>query len=144
MPIKAVLDTSILISAFLKHGGVNALVVQAGKNQYQLFLSQAILEETGRVLLTYGHIRKKYNYSDKEVREYLASLRKAAKRILRKVLDIKVIAEDPDDDFILACALKIKADYIVSKDNHMQNLKQYQGIKIISTQDFLKLLGNKN
>jgi predicted nucleic acid-binding protein len=51
--LKAVLDTSILVSAFLKHSGVNAKVLQQAKDRFQLHLSEDILEETSRVLLTY-------------------------------------------------------------------------------------------
>jgi predicted nucleic acid-binding protein len=57
--LKAVLDTSILVSAFLKHSGVNARVLQQAKDRFQLYLSEDILEETIRVLLTYERIRKK-------------------------------------------------------------------------------------
>jgi predicted nucleic acid-binding protein len=57
--LKAVLDSSILISAFLKHSGVNARVLQQAKDRFQLYLSEDILEETIRVLLTYERIRKK-------------------------------------------------------------------------------------
>jgi predicted nucleic acid-binding protein len=69
--LKAVLDTSILVSAFLKHEGVNAKVLLGGKDQYELFLSEDILAETKLVLLTYQRIRKKYHYTDDEVLEYL-------------------------------------------------------------------------
>lgn len=51
--LKAVLDTSILVSAFLKHDGVNAAVLRHGKDRYHFYLSEEILEETTRVLLTY-------------------------------------------------------------------------------------------
>ena len=59
--LKAVLDTSILVSAFLKNEGVNAKVLLGAKDRYQLYLSEDILEETNLVLLTYGRIRKKYH-----------------------------------------------------------------------------------
>ena len=44
--IKVVLDTSVLVSAFLKPGGVNARILQKGENDFQLCLSEKILEET--------------------------------------------------------------------------------------------------
>ena len=83
--LKAVLDTSILVSAFLKHSGVNAKVLQQAKDRFQLHLSEDILEETSRVLLTYERIRKKYIYSDNEAREYLETLRIVAERVIRAV-----------------------------------------------------------
>ena len=138
--LKTVLDTSILVSAFLKHDGVNAKVLLGGKDRYQLYLSEDILEETSLVLLTYERIRKKYHYSDDEALEYLATLRVVAKEVLKKLPKIRVIERDPRDDHVLACALKVKADYIVSKDDHLKDLKEYRGIKIVSSQAFLELL----
>jgi len=137
---KAVLDTSIIVSAFLKHEGVNAKVLLGGKDQYELFLSEDILAETKLVLLTYERIRKKYHYTDDEVLEYLETLRVVAKQVLEKLPKIRVIERDPKDDPVLACALKVKADYIVSKDDHLKDLKEYRGIRIISSQEFLELL----
>jgi len=121
--LKAVLDTSILVSAFLKHSGVNAKVLQQAKDRFQLHLSEDILEETSRVLLTYERIRKKYIYSDNEAREYLETLRIVAERVIRAVPRIRVIKNDPQDDPFLACGLKSEADYIVSKDNHLVGRK---------------------
>ena len=138
--LKAVLDTSILVSAFLKHEGVNAKIVLGAKNWYQLYLSEEILEETSLVLLTYERIRKKYHYSDDEALEYLAILRVVAEEVLIKLPKIRVIERDPKDDPVIACALKARADYIVSKDDHLKDLKEYRGIKIVSSQEFLELL----
>jgi hypothetical protein len=138
--LKAVLDTSILVNAFLKHEGVNSKVLLGGKGQYELFLSEDILAETKLVLLTYERIRKKYHYTDDEVLEYLETLRVVAKQVLEKLPKIRVIEKDPKDDPVLACALKVRVDYIVSKDNHLKDLKEYRGIRIVSSQEFLELL----
>jgi hypothetical protein len=138
--LKAVLDTSILVSAFLKNEGVNAKILLGAKDQYQLHLSEDILEETRLVLLTYERIRKKYHYGDDEALEYLAALRVVAEQVVKKLPKIRVIERDPKDDPVLACALKVKADYLVSKDDHLKDLKEYRGIKIVSSQDFLELL----
>ena len=138
--LKAVLDTSILVSAFLKHEGVNAKVLLGGKDQYELFLSEDILAETKLVLLTYERIRKKYHYTDDEVLEYLETLRVVAKQVFEKLPKIRVIEKDPKDDPVLACALKVRVDYIVSKDDHLRDLKEYRGIRIVSSQEFLELL----
>jgi putative PIN family toxin of toxin-antitoxin system len=138
--LKAVFDTSILVSAFLKHTGLNAKVLQQAKDRYQLYLSEEILEETSRVLFNYQRIRRKYNYSDDEAREYLKILRIVAKQVLKVVPKIKVIEKDPKDDSVLACALKSGADYIVSKDDHLKALTEYRGIKIVSSQEFFEIL----
>ncbi len=138
--LKAVLDTSILVSAFLRQSGINAKVLYQGKDFYHLYLSDEILEETARVLLTYDRIRKKYHYSDEEATEYLETLIITATDVVKKLPKIEIIKEDPEDNHVLACGVKSKADYIVSKDNHLTDLKKYQGIKIVSSQEFLYIL----
>ena len=137
--MKAVLDTSVLAAAFLKRDGVNYQVVQAGRGGYEICLSEAILAELERVLLTYPRIRKRYPYTDADVKEFVSRLREVS-RVISRWPEIKVIKEDPADDMVLACALAVKADYIVSKDAHLKDLGEYKGIKIVSTDEFLRLL----
>jgi putative PIN family toxin of toxin-antitoxin system len=137
--LRAVLDTSVLAAAFLKRGGVNDRVLQEGGKGYELHLSEAILEELHRVLLGYPRIRGRYPYSDEDVEEFIQRLREAS-HVISSWPKLEVIEEDPKDDMVLACALEVGADYIVSKDEHLKGLKEYQGIKIVSTDEFLKLL----
>ena len=63
--------------------------------------------------------------------------------ILSHTPSIQVIKEDPDDDKILACALEAQADYIVSADQHLLRLRQYQNINIITAKEFLEILRHK-
>ena len=43
-----------------------------------------------------------------------------------------VILRDPDDDMVLATALAASADFIVTGDADLLNLKSYQGIPIVT------------
>ena len=52
-----------------------------------------------------------------------------------------MIADDPDDDHILACAREGRADIIVSGNKHLLQLKEYEGIVIERPVDFLRTLG---
>ena len=48
---------------------------------------------------------------------------------------------DPDDEMILECALAGEADYIVTGDKkHLQALREFQNIRIVSPAEFLSLL----
>ena len=53
-----------------------------------------------------------------------------------EVLD--VIAEDPDDNRVLECAVKGRADLIVSGDRHLLKLGSYQGIAIVTVRQFME------
>jgi putative PIN family toxin of toxin-antitoxin system len=48
-----------------------------------------------------------------------------------------VIIADPDDDVVLACAVAARAEAIVSGDNHLLDLKQYEGIPIFTAAQLL-------
>ncbi|MFQ6117786.1 MAG: putative toxin-antitoxin system toxin component, PIN family, partial [Candidatus Bipolaricaulia bacterium] len=91
-------------------------------------------------LLTYPRIRKRYPYSDEDVEEFIKRLREAS-YVISRWPKIEVIEEDPKDDMVLACAVEVGADYIVSKDDHLKDMGEYRGIKILSTDEFLELLG---
>ena len=54
---------------------------------------------------------------------------------------VSKIEADPSDDKFLACALEGAADYIISEDPHLRDLKDYQGIAIIGLEQFSEKLG---
>jgi uncharacterized protein len=49
------------------------------------------------------------------------------------------VLADPDDDAVLVCALGGLADFIVTGDYHLLNLKRYHHIQIVSVHEFLTL-----
>ena len=134
--MRAVLDTSVLVAAFLHPAGVNGRVLALAEH-YELCLSRGILAEVQKVL-SYPRLRR-YGYSEEEVEEFLWPLREAA-FLVRRWPRIQVVQEDPADDRVLACALAAKADYIASKDEHLQKLREYQRIRILPTEAFLTLI----
>src|SRR5689334_19521623 len=65
---RAVFDTTVLISAFLRPGGLaDELLTLAGEGQFELILSSAIIIETWRKLISSDHIRARYPFSDERV-----------------------------------------------------------------------------
>lgn len=46
----------------------------------------------------------------------------------------------PDDDAVLACALAAQADFIVTGDAHLLNMKRYHGMRIIDAAQALRSL----
>lgn len=57
----------------------------------------------------------------------------------------RIVPDDPDDDFVVACALEGNADYIISGDPHLTELKSYRGIEILPPAEFVtrELLSEK-
>ena len=48
------------------------------------------------------------------------------------------VIADPDDDHVLACAIAANADFIVSGDKHLLDLKRHQGIEIVNAGEALR------
>ncbi len=54
----------------------------------------------------------------------------------------RVVANDADDDHVLACALATQADLIVSGDKHLLTLGgSYQGIAIVTPAQAVQRIG---
>jgi len=139
--LKAVLDTTVLVSAFLRHhpGGASFdLLTLADAGAFEFYLSDEILEETAGVLLRAGRIRERYVYTDNQVVEYCQDLG----RLAQVVDDVPVvrIVRDPDDDMIIGCAIAADADYLVSRDKDLLSLGSHEGISIIAPEAFLQIL----
>jgi len=137
--IAAVLDTTVLISAFLTpNGGSGVLISNSPPTAFSLYLSFEIVEETKSRLLNRISLRKRYSYTNGDVDRYINDLYTAA----RFVTDLPVIqvVRDPNDDFVLATAIKAQADYLISFDNDLLVIKNYKGIGIITPGEFLRIL----
>lgn len=137
--IRVVLDTNVLVSAFLKNNGTSYKIVEAAaKLEFRLIIGQAILREVNEAL-HYSHIQKRYKPTDGHIVAYIIHLATIA-QITPGLLKIEVIGEDPKDDMILATAIEGRADYLVSGDSHLKNLHEYGSIKIVSPREFKEIL----
>lgn len=142
---KAVLDSGVLVSAFLSKKGVSAeLLHLAHQELFQIFLCEEIFEETRRVLLlTYPHIRDRYSYSNRQVAMFCQGLRDAAD-LVNRLPTIKAVINDLNDDMIVACAIKARADFIVSRDEDLLELKKYKGVRVVPPEEFMEILRKEN
>ena len=128
--MKVVLDTNILVAAFLSEGVCSKLLLRARKREYDLVLSTDIIAEFEGVLL------RKFSLSQSELSEVRDLLAEATTEVCRVVDPIKAESRDPDDDKILACASASGADYLVTGDEDLLVVKRYGGTKILAPRDF--------
>jgi uncharacterized protein len=139
--IRAVLDNSVLVSAFLAERGTSSEVIRAAKSgAFLACLSREILEETRRSLRDkVKTIRSHYTYTDRRIEEHIADLITLAE----PVIDLPrphVVPLDRKDDVIVATAVKAQATYLVTGDRHLLALSAYQGIRIVKPRQFLESL----
>ncbi len=136
MPIRAVIDTSVMVSVtFAKEGVAKKLRDLIADDAFIMVTSKAILRELYEVL-HYPHIIKQFKASEEYIDEFTGMIIEHAVTT-KGLYSIDGITEDPKDDMFIACALEGKADYIVSRDPHLRNLKHFQGIQIIDASTFI-------
>jgi putative PIN family toxin of toxin-antitoxin system len=128
---RVVLDTNVYISALLFGGLPGSVLELAFLRAFTLILSAALLDELDEKL------QEKFEMTMEDAAFLRARLETVAEIVEpEEVLD--VIAEDPDDNRVLECAVKGGADLIVSGDRHLLKLGSYQGIAIVTVRQFME------
>ena len=127
---RLVADTNVLVSAIQFGGKPKQLLDLAADGQVDLAISEAILEETLRVL------KDKFHHTDAELRETDKQLRVIA-RIVTPTESISAVDADPSDNRILECGAAANAEVIVSGDKHLLALGSFGGMPIQRVGEFL-------
>ena len=132
---RIVIDTSVFIRAVLFRGPTSRLVSLWQKGTISVLMSSAILKEYARALaypkfkLTRTEIR---GIIEQELLPYVSPVKVKS--------TLHVITQDPSDDKFLELAQEGKADYILSGDKHLLDLKTFHGIKIITPNELFALI----
>jgi uncharacterized protein len=136
--MRVVLDTNVLISAFISDQGSPAqLLALCHAGGLELLVSPDTLAELRRVL-TYPRVRKRLSYTDEQINQYIGLLEEIGVVITPPSV-ARVVLGDADDDKFVALALAGGAQYLVSGDAHLLSVGRYQGITILKPAAFLLL-----
>lgn len=128
---RVVIDTNVFVSSFF--GGNPRKIIELWKNGKLLIcLSPEIVNEYVTVLQRLGLGK------DGELDDLLNLFAKGYQIVFtHKTLQLKVVAEDPDDDKFIACAVALKSKCIISGDKALLAVGSYMGIEILAPQAFL-------
>lgn len=129
-----VLDTNLYVSYLITPSGPTARLVELGLSGqvFAIATSPGLMEELRRVI-TYPHLVSKYAIDPKGVAAFLTLLSRRA-HVTAGTYSVAKL-DDPGDNMVLACALESGAEYVVTGDPHLLNLKEFQGIRILSVAD---------
>ena len=134
-----VLDTNVFVSALLSPAGPPAEIIHHWEaNEFDVVISTHLLRELEGAL-GYPRVVKYLKLTQEEIRTFLKNLATIA-TVVEPELRLAVIEKDPDDNRILECAVAGNASYIITGDKHLLEIKEYQGIVILSPAGFLTLL----
>jgi putative PIN family toxin of toxin-antitoxin system len=131
--VRVVVDTNVLVSALINHGKPRRLVLKL-LEKHTVILSRQMLVELAEVLS-----RDKFAIKSSQVDRFLSGLMRKSK-IVVTTSRFKVITQDPNDDVVLNTAYSGKAEYIVTGDKHLLDLKEYKRIKIARVDQMLEIL----
>lgn len=132
--MRAVIDTNVFVSSFF--GGIPLKVIEYWfSGRLTLCVSKPVLKE-------YFDVLSRFEFEDKFFLYRLMSSFEKNFNLLfvnnpKEQLWIK---EDPADNKFIACAIALKAEYIVSGDAHLRKLKNIGNIKIVSPAEMLDFL----
>jgi putative PIN family toxin of toxin-antitoxin system len=145
MPIKAVLDTNVLVSSLVSQHSPPRHALDAWlEGQYTLVTSLYLVEELIHVL-SYPRIARQVHLEEDELAAILAALLSQAE-VTPGRLHLPGVTRDPGgdlhpkDDAIVACAVEGEADYIVSGDQDLLVLGQYETVQVITPRQFVDIL----
>ncbi|HEY7553400.1 MAG TPA: putative toxin-antitoxin system toxin component, PIN family [Candidatus Binatia bacterium] len=134
--IRVVPDTNVYVSGLLWNNLSHRLLRLAEAGELIFITTPSIMEELRDVL---G--RPKFRLRIATLGTSVAELMESLLSIVEVIQDLPIdpiVARDPDDDKILACATAVQAEWIVSGDDHLLALKRYKGIAIVTPRQFLR------
>lgn len=130
---KAVIDTNVLISAIVFGGIPRQILEEVIAGRLEVAISREILHEMQGILLG-----KKFKYPQETVNAITSELATLCEIVL-PVQRIDIVRSDPANNRVIECALEAKAQYIITGDSHLIELKEVHGISIVTPSEFLAI-----
>lgn len=137
--IRAVLDANVYVSAAVRPEGPPGQIVDRflRSGSFEIVMSHPIVEEVLRAL-NYPKVRKYIRlgldpelwFEDIVVLSHLVSGER----------EFQNVSKDPDDDKYIAAAIEGRATFVVAGDSHLLDVKEHEGVRIVSPRSFLDLL----
>jgi len=129
---RVVLDTNVYLSGIIFGGNCRHILDLMIKKEIKVVISPAILLEISQKL------KQKFKWSQNQIFTVIKTLIKSTKAVQPKI-KIRVVKMDKSDDKIIEAAVTGRVNYIVSGDQHLLKIKQYQKIKIVAPTEFLSI-----
>jgi putative PIN family toxin of toxin-antitoxin system len=128
--MRLVVDANAWISSLLSPGFRVRLEVVFGP-KYHLMVSEQLFRELGRAIHK-PYLARKINLAD---HEKLVSLLKTDAELVDVHSTVEV-CRDPKDNFLLALAKDGEADYLITGDDDLLDLKEFGKTKIVTLTNF--------
>jgi len=137
--IRVVLDANVLASSLINRGGVPGEILRRVFEDPEIVavVSPEIVAEIRRILL-YPRIAARARLTKPLIEDFIERFLGVAAMVPDRRSE--GISADPDDDKYLSVAREGVADFVVSGDHHLLDLRFYEGVRIVSPKRFLEVL----
>lgn len=133
--IISVLDTNIFVSGIFWEGNFCSQIINAWKQgKIALVSSILIIEELVKTLRDF-----KIQMPGDMIEEWKNIIIQNS-IIVEPRIKVNIVEKHPADNIFIETAIEGNAEYIISQDKHLLDIKEYQGIKIIKPEEFLKII----
>jgi uncharacterized protein len=122
--INVVLDTNVIVAAFVARGLSNA-VFELCLDKFEVIISNFIISETSKTL------KDKIKIPEERITEIIDFLKESCRMANYENLK-EHVCRDRNDDEILALARDSKSKYIITGDQDLLILNKFEDIKIVS------------
>lgn len=139
--LRVVLDTVVFVRALLNPKSRCGRLFFEKVGDYELVVSPEIIKEVLEVIRRPEIMSKSSHFNEVNFQHVLACFGDAD--VIEPSEEIGV-CRDPADDKFIECALAARAQYIVSEDNDLKAIKQFRGISVIDSTEFLRILDEQN
>ena len=127
--MKIVVDTNVVISGVFFGGNPRQIVEAVVDGNIDAYATTEIVDEYMGIIDSMI-TRKQGRLNQSILSPFFLSL-----KMIESETDIEV-SRDPDDDKFIECAVDAGALYIVSGDNDLLDIGEYEGIQIITAKAF--------
>lgn len=118
--MRIVLDTNVLVRAFVSPTGPAAEVLHHIRSPHALVASDHLLQELSRVLL-YRHVQSLHGMGPSDIQDWMSALAAGAILVAQPTtLTTPIVHSDPDDDQVIAAAIGGRADVLCTLDKHLR------------------------
>jgi putative PIN family toxin of toxin-antitoxin system len=138
--MRAVIDTVVFLRAAINPRSVYARLLAESGSSFQLVVSPPVLLEITEVL-TRSELRDEFPRLDAGLLERVVPVISSATIVHPAV--VLDVSRDPTDNKFFECAVAGGADYIISEDEDILDVGEYEGIKTVSAAEFLQILDDQ-
>ena len=138
-PLRLVLDTNIVVAGLLWNGPARRLLEAAIEGEVELFSSVLLLDELAHSL-GYPKFAARIESSGTSIAALMAQYTALASLVLPASVP-RVVANDADDDHVIAAAVAARAELIVTGDRkHLLPIGSHEGIAIVTAREIVDRL----